>query len=170
MQGHITDEKGEYVKAAIFRLYKKCGNVEGQEPIDETGVITYAETDEEGRFLIRDLDPEEIYYIEIHIDHSSAESAEEPAVMDEEPAVMDEEPAVMDEEPVVVEKESAAADEEPEYDEDDRIEEIDVVDSLAAKALTGSTSKETLCINCCCNYKADVDLKSKPYLARTNLW
>ena len=157
MQGHITDEKGEYVKAAIVRLYKKCGDAEGQESNGETSVITYAETDEEGRFLIRDLDPEEIYFIEIHIDHSDAEStAEESDAAEEASAVMEEEPA--------------AAGEEPEYDEDDRIEEKDIVDSLAAKALTGSTSKETVCINCCCNYKAAVDLKSKPYLARTNLW
>jgi hypothetical protein len=152
MQGHITDEKGEYVKSAIVRLYKKCGDVEGQDPIDETDVITYAETDEEGRFLIRDLDPEEIYFIEIHIDRALAE------------------PAIVEEEPAVVENEPAEADEESEYDDDDWIEEKDIVDSLAAKTLTGSTSKETVCINCCCNYKAAVDLKSKPYLARTNLW
>jgi len=145
MQSYVTDEKGEYVKAAIIRLYKKNGDAGSKDPADETEVITYAETDEEGRFLIQDLDPEEKYCIEIHIDHSGSE----PAAGEDEPE---------------------SDEDEPESDEEDRIEDKDIADSPAAKTLAESTARETVCINCCCNYKTAVDLKAKPYLTKTNLW
>lgn len=153
MQGHVTDVKGTAVKAAIVKLYKKSRDGDRLDPADgEEEAVTYAETDEEGRFLIQDLDPEEKYYIEIHIELSAAEASGEKAEEDE----------AADEK---AEEDEAAG----EYEEDDRIERKDIVDSLSAAPPTISSTSETICINCQF-HKKTADLKNKPYLRRTNLW
>jgi|GEM_PF-2187270 len=61
MQGVVTDSRGAYVRAAIVRLLK-AGDAEAGDVS-----VTYAETDEEGRFVIRDLDPNEKYIVEIDV-------------------------------------------------------------------------------------------------------
>jgi len=64
MQGVVTDDKGAYVKAAIVKLIKVRDSNEESEP----EAVTYAETDEEGRFVFRELNSDEKYFIEICVD------------------------------------------------------------------------------------------------------
>lgn len=77
MQGIVTDEKGTKVKAAIVALLK----VKGPDDESDAEIATYTETDEEGRFMIQDLNPDDKYYIEIHVEHAKiGEKIEEPVV------------------------------------------------------------------------------------------
>jgi hypothetical protein len=48
--------------------------------------------------------------------------------------------------------------------------EKDIVDSLTDKTVTDNSIRETACISCSGNYQTNIDLKTKPYLAKTNLW
>lgn len=74
MQGIVTDENGAYVKAAIVKLFKE-GDLAG-----ETGAeaVTYAVTDERGRFVIQELNPDEKYMIEIHVESPRQAEAKDP--------------------------------------------------------------------------------------------
>ena len=64
MQGIVTDENGAYVKAAIVKLFKE-GDLTGEAGAE---AVTYAVTDERGRFVIQELNPDEKYMIEIHVE------------------------------------------------------------------------------------------------------
>ena len=83
MRGIVTDEKGAYVKAAIVTLFKEAESA-GE---TEEEAVTYDETDEKGRFLIQDLNPDDKYIIEVYV--RRPEPAEKP--VEPEPA---EKPAV----------------------------------------------------------------------------
>lgn len=76
----MTDEKGAYVKAAIVRLLKAKDDGAG------SVTVTYAETDEEGRFVIQELAQNEKYIVEIRMapesevkEAATAETEAEPA-------------------------------------------------------------------------------------------
>jgi len=111
MQGVVTDSKGAYVKAAIVRLLKA-----GDEGSGDVSV-TYAETDEEGRFVIRDLDPDEKYIIEIDVklpepalkNVEEAEDTKKPDEGTDEPAVA---AAAEEQEASEVKQETAAEEQE----------------------------------------------------------
>lgn len=70
MQGIVKDDKGAYVKSAIVRLLKISDTA------SEAGedAVTYAETDEDGKFVISDLGPDERYIIEIHVESPEIEA------------------------------------------------------------------------------------------------
>jgi hypothetical protein len=78
MQGFVTENKGAYVKAAIIKFTKISDMTDVQESGDEINgdenkeCVTYAETDEEGRFVIRNLNPEDRYVIEIFVEPKEA--------------------------------------------------------------------------------------------------
>ncbi len=76
MQGIVVDEEGGTVKAAIVKLYKT------QESSCDTEMetITYTSTDENGNFVIQDLDPDEKYVIEIHVEDLTAKKKEDESV------------------------------------------------------------------------------------------
>lgn len=69
MQGVVRDEKDRYVKAAIVKLFK----VNDSSDDSDAEAITYTKTDDNGRFIIQDLNPEEKYIIEIHIEDPVSE-------------------------------------------------------------------------------------------------
>lgn len=162
MEGFVTDEKGACVKGAIVKLYKKTQDADRQDPADEAKAITYAETDEEGRFLVRGLDPGEKYIIEIHVDISGSESYGGKDVSNSEDRNIC--PDIDDE---IFDKDTDETADD--YDEDDRIEEKDIVDSLMENAHIDSTAREKYSINSL-YYKTAVDLKGKLYLKKNNLW
>ena len=84
MKGVVVDEKDGYVKAAIVKIMKARDTEAGDEAGDEAEAITYVRTDENGSFFIRDLNPEEEYIIEIHLEDSgSGGKAGDPADADE---------------------------------------------------------------------------------------
>lgn len=64
MLGVITDEEGRYVKAAILKMYQEKDTFEDS----EIQTITYALTDEQGKFVVQNLDPDEKYVIEIYVE------------------------------------------------------------------------------------------------------
>ncbi|MDD4565546.1 MAG: carboxypeptidase-like regulatory domain-containing protein [Eubacteriales bacterium] len=70
MQGVVIDEKGGAVEAVIIRIIKAQ---ESEEVNAEA--VTYTKTDENGRFFIRNLEPEEEYIIEIHLNESGHNGA-----------------------------------------------------------------------------------------------
>lgn len=74
MQGIVTDENGAYVKAAIVKLFKE-GDLTGEAG---TEAVTYAVTDERGRFVIQELNPDEKYMIEIHLESPRQAEAKAP--------------------------------------------------------------------------------------------
>ena len=64
MLGVITDEEGKYVKAAILKMYQEKDTFEDS----AIQTITYALTDEQGKFVVQNLDPDEKYVIEIYVE------------------------------------------------------------------------------------------------------
>ncbi|HVI40380.1 MAG TPA: hypothetical protein VM577_06945, partial [Anaerovoracaceae bacterium] len=80
MQGVVIDDKGVYVKAAIVKLFK----TQDSEDESDSEAITYALTDDDGRFVIHYLNPDEKYAIEIHVDNSDSNAqSDEPESADE---------------------------------------------------------------------------------------
>ena len=71
MQGVVIDEKGGAVEAVIIRIIK----AQESEEVNEAEAVTYTKTDENGRFFIRNLEPEEEYIIEIHLNESGHNGA-----------------------------------------------------------------------------------------------
>lgn len=69
MQVVVIDEKGGTIEAAIVKIIKAQKSED--EPDNET--VTYARVDENGRFLIKDLDQDEEYIIEIHLEKPESE-------------------------------------------------------------------------------------------------
>ena len=67
MQGIVIDEESNYVKAAIVKIFK-MQDLSDDETEAEAEAVTYALTDENGRFVIQDLDPDANYMIEIHVE------------------------------------------------------------------------------------------------------
>lgn len=155
MQGIVTDEKGGYVKAAIIKLIKKKDLTD---EIEE-GAVTYAETDEEGRFVIQELNPDEKYIIEIHVE--SPEPAEkEPETVAEEPAAQEFFDNILDEE---LDEETADLD-----DETFLVKETRIVDSLATDRRDRVTSSSNMAAaNCLYNMTG---LKEKTHMKKNNLW
>lgn len=157
MQGIVKDDKGAYVKSAIVRLLKISDAV-GE---SDEEAVTYAETDEDGKFVISDLGPNERYIIEIHIE------IPEPAVVEAEP-----EPVYVPEQ----DDESEFEDEpEPEDEPEDETEPEDepestgeIVDSLNFGSTAGETIKVNLSVNSL--YNIGFDPKEKSYLTKNNCW
>jgi hypothetical protein len=145
MQGIVKDDKGAYVKSAIVRLLKIRDEV-GE---SDEEAVTYAETDEDGKFVISDLGPDERYIIEIHIEIP-------------EPEVLKAEPETVYEQETVYEPE---ADDEPEQDIEP---EPEIIDSL----IFGSSAAETIKMNLSVDslYNIGFDPKGKSYLTKNNTW
>ena len=76
MQGILRDDNGAYVEAAIIKMIKISGSDIESEEDAEDKVITYTETDEQGRFTILGIDPDAEYEVEIHIPKADPEPAE----------------------------------------------------------------------------------------------
>lgn len=98
MQGIIKDDRGAYVKSAIVRLLK-ISDTAGE---SEEEAVTYAETNEDGKFIIGDLEPGERYFIEIHVEVPEPEEKKvEPEAMNAEPEVKKDEPEAESEATIV---------------------------------------------------------------------
>lgn len=152
MQGIVKDDKGAYVKSAIVRLLKIS------DAVGESGeeAVTYAETDEDGKFVIGDLGPDERYIIEVHIE------IPEPALKIAEPEEIYEPEPEDEEEPEP---------EEPE-EEPDRENESEFAGGIIDSRTFGSTVDETIKMNLSVNslYNIGFDPKDKPYLTKNNMW
>lgn len=162
MQGIVKDDKGAYVKSAIVRLLKISDTV-GE---SEEEAVTYAETDEGGRFVIGDLGPDERYIIEVHIE------IPEPAVKIAEPDEIyepesEDEPELEDEMEPEDEPEPEEREEEPDKESESEFEG-GIIDSRNF----GSTVEETIKMNLSVNslYNIGFDPKGKPYLTKNNMW
>jgi hypothetical protein len=142
MQGIVKDDKGAYVKSAIVRLLKisDTAGESGEE------AVTYAETDEDGKFVISDLGPDERYIIEIHIEIPETKAVSAEPEPDDEPGPVDE-------------TETEADDDEP---------EAEIVDSLNYSSTVGETIKMNLSVDSL--YNIGFDPKDKPYLTKNNTW
>ena len=127
MQGIVIDEESKYVKAAIVKMFKLQDLSDGSDT--EAEAVTYALTDENGRFVIRDLDSDENYTIEIHVEGIPAkisEAATETENMDGEDDLIEEEN--MDGEDDLIEEEDM--DEEDDFMEPDNTDEaIDLIEA-----------------------------------------
>lgn len=121
MKGVVTDENGEYVKAAVIKLFKIQDLSDEQDSDDdsETEAVTYAETDEEGRFVIRDLNPNEKYFIEIHV--------------------------------ALPEKSGGKEAPDPIDEADDAEEEISIIDSLESFSVIDDMLRGSISSRCSCN-------------------
>lgn len=183
MQGIVTDEKGAYVKAAIVALFRET-ETSGE---TEEGAVTYDETDEKGRFLIQELNPDDKYIIEVFVPRP------EPAIKAAEVQWAEKEPeqtvkfdAEEDYEPepataaepvwdnmtgsqdffdVLDELESGEEDELP--DVYDLLNEADIIDSLAMQK---HSSKQGSYSISCKNLYDMSGIKEKQYLTKINLW
>lgn len=178
MQGIVTDENGAYVKAAIVKVYKFKDT---DDEADSTAV-TYAETNEEGDFIIRELDPDEKYMIEVHVGapEPKAEAEPESKAGPEPEQKAGPEPEQKTETELKAENEpesqiaAAKAEdyEEDDYDADDPYIDLDDAPVMAVEAETGSidyTVTENISIGCCSYYQGFY-LKDKPYLVKSNIW
>ncbi len=172
MEGIVTDEKGTKVKAAIVVLLK----VKEPEDISDAETATYIETDEEGRFMIQDLNPDDKYFIEIHVERSEAgiqdKGIEEKEVS--EPEHLELKP----DEPEELWQEELDADEpeelwQKEHDPDDEIgdpiEENKIIDSLMRHRQMPEATISNPSVNNL-YFITDVELKDKLYLYRNNFW
>ncbi len=166
MQGIVKDDKGAYVKSAIVRLLKISDAV-GE---SEEEAVTYAETDEDGKFVIGDLGPDERYIIEVHIE------IPEPVVKKDEPVEIDEpEPEPEPEAEPELEEEPEPEDEperEDPEDESDRESESDFTGGIIDSRSFGSTIDDTIKMNLSVNslYNVGFDPKDKSYLTKNNMW
>lgn len=70
MQGIVIDEKSGTIEAAIVKIIKTQKSEEG----NDEEAVTYARTDENGRFFIKEMDPEEEYIIEIHLEEAESKA------------------------------------------------------------------------------------------------
>lgn len=153
MQGIVTDEKGSKVKAAIVVLLK----VKDPDDESDTEIATYAETDEEGRFMIQDLNQDDKYFIEIHVDHSDSGNKKNQPEVSEVPELVEaavpepveeheiQEPVAQVEEPEPERVEEAeepepepeqveeAEEQEPEPEQVEEVEEPEPVEETAAE-------------------------------------
>lgn len=143
MQGVVTDDKGAYVKAAIVKLIKIRESDEESEP----EAVTYAETDEEGRFVFQELNSDEKYFIEIYVDRSELMEGSEKEEAPEK-------------------KMESINIEEPELDFSDG---NGIIDSLKTNNMIDDKIRGSISI-CNLNYMTDLNLKEKPYLMKSNLW
>ncbi len=163
MQGFVTENKGAYVKAAIIKFTKISDMTDVQESGDEINgdenkeCVTYAETDEEGRFVIRNLNPEDRYVIEIFVEpkeaareiHESKEITEAELTEDNES------------------EENPSDDNEPEENPEAELAAADVnntVDSLSS-GQTEDTTIENISVK-----NGIPDMVKKPYMRKNNLW
>ena len=192
MQGIVTDEKGAYVKAAIVRL------IIAKDSDDESGAVavTYAETDEEGKFVIQDLNPDEKYIIEVLVESADsgvdAKAAE--AGLESEAAEVEQEsePQEVKAEPepeaAEVEQESEPADDmavqvsyldDPDPDDEEEASAFSenaeaaelsyIIDSLMINNMIEETVRENIPVDHLYS-SMGFHLKDKPYLTRNNLW
>lgn len=157
MQGIVKDDNGAYVKSAIVRLLKISDTI-GE---SDEEAVTYAETDEDGKFVISDLGPDERYIIEVHIEiPETAVGNTEPEQYDEQET--NDEPEIDDE---------PEPDEEPE-DWTDGDSEPKATEKIIDSLNFGSTANETIKMNLSVNslYNIGFDPKDKSYLTRNNTW
>lgn len=165
MQGVVTDDKGAYVKAAIVKLIKIRDS--NEEP--ELEAVTYAETDEEGRFLFEELNSDEKYFIEIYVDRSELNDKK-----DNEKTDVSSEPATMMEEPEKIDGADFEAD-DPNTDDELEEERTDfsdgngIIDHLKTNNMIDDKIRGSISI-CNLNFMTDLNLKEKPYLTKSNLW
>ncbi len=188
MQGIVIDNKGAYVKAAIVTVFKEMT----EETEDEA--ITYDETDENGRFLIQDLNPDDKYVIEVYVARPEPAKKHELAFVEagknEEESVMSDDmtppqPMVLGEaEPVLVAAEPVwdngiqyfdVLSDDFDFDEEDNefsdeyefSKETFIVDSLMGIRRSVSAGNQTIITK---NLYDMPSLEDKKYLTRTNLW
>ena len=158
MQGVVTDDKGAYVKAAIVKLIKILDSNEESEP----EAVTYAETDEEGRFIFQELNSDEKYIIEIYVDRSESSDKKDEEETKKE-IVKIEEPESK------YETENDVSDSEPDEEIDDFLDGNGIIDRLKTNNMIDDIVRGSISI-CNLNYIADLNLKEKPYLTKSNLW
>ena len=178
MQGVVTDDKGAYVKAAIVKLIKIRDSNEESEP----EAVTYAETDEEGRFLFQELNSDEKYFIEIYVDRSDLndKKANEEVDVSSEPATKMEKPE-KEVEPekkmgsINIEDPESNNDTEYEVNDSEEDEETDfadgngIIDRLKTNNVIDDKIRGSISI-CNLNYMTDLNLEEKSYLTKSNLW
>ncbi|HYE67222.1 MAG TPA: hypothetical protein VEA58_01345 [Anaerovoracaceae bacterium] len=189
MQGVVTDDKGAYVKAAIVKLIKIRDSNEESEP----EAVTYAETDEEGRFLFQEINSDEKYFIEIYVDRSElndkkdvgeADVSSEPATKMEVPekeaeSIKIDEPEKA-EAPVNLGKQDAQDRADFDIDDPDTEDELEeemidfadgngIIDHLKTNNMIDDKIRGSISI-CNLNYMIDLNLKEKSYLTKSNLW
>ena len=177
MQGIVTDEKGTKVKAAIVVLLK----VKESEDVSEAETATYIETDEEGRFMIQDLNPDDKYFIEIHVERSGAgildrqiEKKEDPKpekheLKPKKPEVLEQKPKEPEKTEEPEELEELEDMEESDDEMGDPIEEKNIIDSLMWNQQIDETTSSNISVNNL-YFTTDVELKDKLYLYRNNFW
>lgn len=183
MQGIVIDERDAYVKAAIVKLFKEKDSTDE----NEKQTVTYAETDEEGRFVIQELNPDEKYIIEIHVKSPKPAEATAEAKATAEAEAVEEPEKNADAEwkklETSSEREAAdgsdtqgfenvldeESDEEEDYYDDERftVKETRIIDSLAGvRRAEAPSSSNTTAKNL---YDMSF-LKEKSYLKKNNLW
>ena len=170
MQGIVTDEKGAYVKAAIVRLIIAKDSEDGSGAV----AVTYVETNEEGKFVIQDLNPDEKYIIEVllesantGIDSKAAEEKQTPEAVELKPEPAEPKPEA---EPKPQTLEIKA---EPASDEAEEVEETEEADCIIDSPMLNNMIEETVRENISVNQlysSMDSPLKNKPYLTKINLW
>lgn len=162
MQGIIRDDKGDYVKSAIVRLLKISDAVSDS---DEEAV-KYAETDEDGKFVISDLEQGERYIIEVHVEVPEPEVVK--AVPEPEPEIVKAEPEQELEQENELELENEPDQEDDNDWESDREFSSGLIDSLDFSGISNETFKMNLCINSL--YNIGFNPKDKSYLKKNNVW
>lgn len=158
MQGVVTDDKGAYVKAAIVKLIKILDSDEESEP----EAVTYAETDEEGRFIFQELNSNEKYIIEIYVDRPESSDKKDEEETKKE-FVKIEEPESN------CETENEGSDSELDEEINEFLDGNGIIDSLKTNNMIDDIVRGSISI-CNLNYMADLNLKEKPYLTKSNLW
>lgn len=159
MQGLVT-ENGRYVKAAIIKFYE----IQDSDADNfDTETVTYAETDDEGRFVLLDLDPEASYRIEIFVERQENDSEKSEDVSIHEDEVIPINAAeILETVEEILNPLSAVAVEKPP-------EESKIVDGIPSFSVANSTMSENIAVNNLYNY-AGLNMKNKPYLKKINLW
>lgn len=153
MHGVVTDDKGAYVKAAIVKLIKIQDSNEESEP----EAVTYAETDEEGRFLFQELNSDEKYFIEIYVEPEKNVEPEK------------EVESIKIEEPESNNIENEVSDSEADEEMIDFADGNGIIDHLKTNNMIDDKIRGSISI-CNLNYMTDLNLNEKPYLTKSNLW
>ena len=159
MQGVLINEKGGYVKAALVKVFKIKDLPEDSEDKEEE--VTYTLTDESGRFVIRELDPEGNYTFEILTARTDQESVYS---FDTDFNQTDENDSNPDE--------NSNPDESSGRDENSGPDQITSFANAqySAEAVLPFLNQDLTGISYCSGLKADEDLKSKLYSIKNYTW
>jgi len=151
MQGVVIDEKGGTIEAAIVKIIKAQKSEKGI--ADET--VTYTRTDENGRFLISDLDTNEEYIIEIHLEKPESEVKSSDSAYDHK-----EDNMITD---------TVSIDNPIENNQEDVLENIKTKDEIDIKIIRSDENEVNK--HASDDYiKPNHDLRNKLYQIRNNTW